>query len=458
MTSKPNDPATLAAPGVFGRFLATIGLGRPELRAWAMYDWANSAMMTTIVTAVFPIYFSEVAATNLPEGERSSYLAIVSTLAMVIIAVLSPILGALTDDRPIKKRMLGGFMIVGVVAVAAMFFIEKGNLRLAAFLFILANIGANGSFVFYDALLPHIARADEVDRVSTAAYALGYVGGGLLLALNLAWILNPGAFGLPTGTLPSRLAFVSVAIWWVVFSIPLFRTVREPAVDLEAIRHQGVNPVVAAFARLGETFRALKRYKQGFLMLMAFLVYNDGIGTIMRMAAIYGKEIGIKEGDLIKAVILVQFLGIPFAFLFGWLASKVGAKRSILFSLVVYTGISILARFMTTATHFYILAILVGMVQGGSQALSRSLFASLIPRNRSGEFFGFFAVVEKFAGIFGPLVFAISGYATGSGRHAILSVIAFFAVGAVLLMMVDVEAGQREALATTPAGDVGNRP
>ncbi|GAC1465582.1 MAG: MFS transporter [Isosphaeraceae bacterium] len=429
-----------------------LGLGRPELRAWAMYDWANSAMMTTIISAVFPIYFSDVAAANLSRETATLYFAIASTAGMVVIALLSPILGAFADERPIKKRMLASFMALGVAAVGGMFFIHDGDWVLASMLFIVANIGANGSFVFYDALLPHIARGREMDRVSSAGYALGYLGGGILLTLNLAWILHPGWFGLPSGagltadqkTLPARLSFLSVAIWWSIFSVPLFRVVREPGLVGEAVQSAG-HPLKVAFTRLGETFRELRRYRQGFLMLLAFLVYNDGIGTIFRMATIYGREIGITQDAMISALVIVQFVGIPFAFLFGFLASWVGAKRSILFSLVVYTGISVLARFMSTATHFYLLAILVGMVQGGSQALSRSLFASLIPRDRSGEFFGFFGVVEKFAGIFGPLMFAASLSLGGSSRYAILSVIGFFAVGGGLLALVDVEAGQQEA-------------
>jgi MFS transporter, UMF1 family len=430
-------------------WLATVGLDRPELRAWAMYDWANSAMVTTIIAAVFPIYFSGVAGANLDPEVATRRFALASTLGMVIIAILAPVLGTIADARPIKKRMLGIFMVVGVAAVAAMFFIHRGDWLLAATLFIIANIGANGSFVFYDALLPHIARDDEIDRVSTAGYALGYVGGGLLLTLNLAWILKPGWFGLPSdpnATLPARLSFLSVAIWWTVFAIPLFRRVPEPAFrpDTEVRIH---GPVKTAFLRLMETFRELRRYKQGLIMLVAFLIYNDGIGTIFRMAVIYGEEIGIDQGAMIGALVLVQFVGIPFAFLFGTLAGYIGAKRSILFSLVVYTGISVLAYFMASATHFFLLAILVGMVQGGSQALSRSLFASLIPRDRSGEFFGFFAVVEKFAGIFGPLTFFVIGALGGSSRLAILSVIAFFVVGGILLYTVDVEEGQRAARA-----------
>lgn len=436
-------------------WLDALGLHRPELRAWAMYDWANSAMVTTIITAVFPIFFSDVAGAGLPEGVAAQRFSAASTLGMVIIAVLAPILGTLADERPIKKRLLGLFMAIGVASVAAMYFIQRGDWMLAAILFVVANIGANGSFVFYDSLLPHVARPDEVDRVSTAGYALGYVGGGVLLALNLAWILKPGWFGLPSGpgltdaqkSLPARLAFVSVAVWWLVFSIPLFRTVTEPPVDPNALRAATGHPLIAAFVRLGETFRELKRFRQGFLMLLAFLIYNDGIGTIIRMATIYGNEIGIGQGAMIASIVIVQFVGIPCAFLFGSLAGKIGAKRAIGLGLLVYVGISMFGYFMKTNFHFLMLAVLVGMVQGGTQALSRSLFASLIPRDSSGEFFGFFAVVEKFAGIAGPLLFGLSIRFTHETRYAILTVIPFFLVGAVLLALVDVKTGQQEARA-----------
>lgn len=434
-----------------GGWLAALGLDRRELRAWAMYDWANSAMVTTIIAAVFPIYFSKDAGAGLGPAQATKYYAAATTIGMVIIAVLAPVLGTLTDARPIKKRLLAAFLGLGVAAVGAMFFIQRGQWVFAAVLFILANIGANGSFVFYDALLPHIARPEEIDRVSTAGYALGYVGGGLLLVANLLWIQKPEWFGLPHGpglspseeSLPARLAFLSVAVWWLVFSVPLFRFVPEPPVCSDA--PPAANPLTDAFARLAQTFRDLRRFRHGFLMLLAFLIYNDGIGTIFRMATSYGKSIGIDSASMIAALVLVQFVGIPFAFGFGLLAGKVGAKRSIAAGLVVYIGICVLGYFMKTATHFFLLAILVGMVQGGTQALSRSLFASMVPRDRSGEFFGFFAVVEKFAGIFGPLLFYLAIEVSGDTRHAILTVIPFFIVGAGLLMLVDVEAGQREA-------------
>jgi UMF1 family MFS transporter len=243
------------------------------------------------------------------------------------------------------------------------------------------------------------------------------------------------------------LAFVSVAAWWVVFSLPLFRRVPEPAATLEPDERPGESPVKMAFVRLGETFRELRSYRQAFLMLLAFLIYNDGIQTIIKMATAYGTELGIDQSALIGAILLVQFVGIPCSFLFGMLAGRIGAKRAVFIGLLAYTAISLLGYFMKTAAHFYVLAALVGTVQGGTQALSRSLFASMIPQHKSGEFFGFFSVFEKFAGIFGPLIFAGTIAATGSSRNAILSVILFFAVGAVLLGRVDVAEGQRNARA-----------
>jgi UMF1 family MFS transporter len=334
-----------------------------------------------------------------------------------------------------------------------MFFLRRGEIDLASALFMVALIGAAGSFVFYEALLPHIARPGEIDRVSTAGYAMGYVGGGVLLALNLAWIQKPAWFGLPSGpslteseaTLPVRLAFASVAVWWLIFSLPLFRGVPEPLPRLEPDEHPGESPIRVAFVRLAETFRELRGYRQAFLMLVAFLIYNDGIQTVIKMATAYGTEIGIGQSALIGAILLVQFVGIPCSFLFGMLAGRIGAKQAIFLGLVAYTVISILGYFMENATHFFVLAGLVGMVQGGTQALSRSLFASMIPAHKSGEFFGFFSVFEKFAGIFGPLIFAGTIAATGSSRNAILSVIAFFAVGALVLTFVDIEEGRRAA-------------
>ena len=427
------------------RWPARLGLGRPELRAWAMYDWANSAFMTTIIAAVFPIYFSTVAAADLPREVATVRFSTVTTLALVCVALLAPILGAMADYAAVKLKMLAGFMALGVVATGLMFFIERGDWLLAAVLFGLGNIGASGSFVFYDSLLPHLAGSDEIDRVSTAGYALGYVGGGLLLAVNLAWIQAPALFGIAGADTAVRLSFLSVAVWWFGFSIPLFRTVSEPPRPLERDEHAGLNPVRIALTHLAATLRDLRGYRQAFLMLVAFLIYNDGISTIIRMATIYGTEVGIGQGALISALLITQFVGIPCTFLFGGLATRLGAKPSIFLALGVYLIISGLGYFMTTPLHFFALAILVGTVQGGCQGLSRSLFASMIPRHQAAEFFGFFAIFEKFAGILGPAIFGLTAALTGSSRNAILSVMAFFVIGGAILTAVDVDAGRRAA-------------
>ena len=441
------------------RLLDRLGLHRPELRAWAMYDWAMSAVQVGIVTAIFPIYFVKVAGAGLTESKATQHLATANTVALAFVALLSPVLGAVADYAAAKKRFLAGFMLLGIGAIAAMFFIHTGDMLLASVLFVLALIGATGSFVFYEALLPHIASPEEVDRVSTAGYALGYVGGGVLLALNLAWIERPAWFGLPSGpglseagaTLPVRLAFLSVAAWWLLFSIPLFRHIPEPPRRLETAERRGANPVRVALLRLAETLRELRGFRQASIFLLAFLIYNDGIQTIIKMAAAYGAEIGIGSGALLAAILLVQFVGIPCSFAFGALAARIGAKRAVMGGLAVYAAIALLGWRMRTGGQFFALAVLVGMVQGGTQALSRSLFASMIPPHRSGELFGYWGVFEKFSGVLGPLAFDVVIAATGSSRSAVLAVIAFFVAGAALLGLVDVEAGRRAAVAEESA-------
>jgi UMF1 family MFS transporter len=445
------DPSAPRAPS--RGILNALGLHRRELRAWAMYDWAISSMQTVITTAVFPIFFIKVAGAGLSKAEATERYTDATILAAVLIAVLSPILGAVADYKAAKKRFMAAFMMLGVCSTMGMYFIARGDIALASTLFVLAVAGATGSLTFYESLLPHIASESEIDRVSTAAYAMGYIGGGVLLAINLAWITQPQLFGLPHGdgltpaqsSLPARLAFVSVGVWWLLFSIPVFRRVAEPPRMLESDEAATANPIAVAFTRLGETLRELRHFKQAFLVMLAFTIYNDGIQTIVRMATPFGEEIGVPQDDMIKAILLVQFIGIPFAFAFGTLAGKLGTKRSILLGLALYTGICIYAHGITTSREFYGLAILVGMVQGGTQALSRSLFASMVPKHKSGEFFGFYSVFEKFGGILGPAVFGLALRTNGSSREAILWVIAFFAVGAVLLSFVNVKEGERMA-------------
>jgi UMF1 family MFS transporter len=426
---------------VIARLLARVGLVTPEQRAWASYDWANSAYFTTIVTAVFPAFYATYAADGLDPAQATARFGAITTASVAIIAVVSPILGAIADFGGIKKKLLLGFMLVGVAAAAAMARIQRGDWLLASILFFIGNIGVSGTTVIYDSLLPSVARPEETDRVSAAGYAIGYLGGGVLLLLNLAWILQPQVFGFADAAAATKATFVSVAVWWLLFSIPLLRRVPEPPVQLEAGEERATGIFAAAFGRLGRTFREMRRYRHAFLLFLAMLLYQDGIQTIIRMASVYGAEIGIDQNAQIAAFVMVQFLGIPFSFLFGALGTRIGTKRALFIALAVYTMATILGFFMTTVTHFFILAGLVATVQGGAQALSRALFARLIPVRKSSEFFGFFAVAERFATVLGPLVFTLSVMLTGSSRTAVLFIVLFFVAGGILLSMVDEEAG-----------------
>ena len=423
--------------------LARLGLERPELRAWAMYDWANSVFMTTVLQ-VFPLYFIKVAAVDLPRNEASARFAWATAAAIILVGLTGPVLGAMADFQGNKKTMIALFLGIGVVATAAMVLIQRGDWVLAIVLFVIGNVGVTSTLAFYNSLLPHIARPDEVDQVSTAGFGLGYLGGGILLGLNLVVIQSPESFGLADKAAAMRLSFLSAAVWWAVFSLPLFLRVSEPARRLEA-GEAGRNPLSVAFSRLKETIGELRGHRDAVLLLVAFLIYNDAINTIIRMATTFGSEAGIPDGSLIAAILMVQFVGVPFAFAFGALARRIGAKRAIFLALAVYMGITLIAFTMRTTGQFFLLAFLVGTVMGGAQALSRSLFSTMIPRHKSAEMFGFFGVFDRFGGALGSSVFGVMLILTGSSRPAILILILFFAAGGLLLSRVDVARGQQAA-------------
>jgi MFS transporter, UMF1 family len=429
---------------MLSRLMARVGLVTPEQRAWAWYDWANSTYFTTVITAVFPTFFATYAASPMEPAQALARFAALTTVSVAVVAVAAPILGALADHSGIKKRLLGGFLAVGVLACASMVFIGKGDIGLASILFFVGNIGVSGSLVFYDSLLPHVARPEETDRVSSAGYAMGYISGGTLLLINLAWIMYPAVFGFSDGASATRASFFSVAVWWVLFSIPLFRVVPEPPHRAPSAT-ESTSAIVAAFVRLAGTFREIRKYRHAFTLFLAMLLYQDGIQTIIRMAAVYGAEVGIASNAQIAAFVMVQFLGIPFSFIFGSLGTRLGTKRAIFIAIAVYATATVLAYFMKTVTHFFILAAMIATVQGGAQALSRALFSRMIPADRTSEFFGFFAVAERFATILGPAAFTLSVAMTGSSKSAILVILAFFVAGAWLLSTVDEEAGERAA-------------
>jgi MFS transporter, UMF1 family len=638
-----------------------------RINAWTMYDWANSAFATTILGAILPIYFSQVAGANLPSATMAtSYWSFGLSLSLLIVAVISPVLGTISDIMRGKKKFLSIFAGLGIVATALLVLVSTGDWLMASIFGILGRIGFNGANTFYDALLPHVARPEDQDRVSAKGYAMGYLGGGILLAINVVMLqVIPGTWG-------ARLSFVSVAIWWAVFTIPLLRRVPEPPAAVVKI-HQGMNVLGASFNRLAETIRDIRHYRQLFLYLLSFLIYNDGIGTIIMVAAIYGAELGFGSVELVLALLLVQFVGIPFSMIFGRLPSKkekhrpfylafilfnlvalplVGiwgartlpvlitggrpvpfassadvygegmyrvdggqfqfegdwqknviladtlgtqtdeiyaqasgtdasvklkyngqkirityslgpehgiwavhidgqpvldentaepllidaynptmryevstttqaenpgehtlslvntgqanaksagslislyaievlpgirqgnllyiiglillveivclalsglfgkllfskwvdsltTKRSILLALFIYSIVAIWGYFLDSVIEFWFLAWMIAIVQGGSQALSRSLYASMSPAKKSGEFFGLFGIMEKFSAIIGPLMFAAAGTMFGSSRPAVLSLIALFVIGGILLLFVNVEEGKRIAI------------
>jgi UMF1 family MFS transporter len=327
-----------------------------------------------------------------------------------------------------------------------MYGIREGQWQFALATFVVGNVCVTATLAFYNALLPAIAAEGEVDRVSAAGFAVGYLGGGTLLAVNAAMIANPAALGFADPADAVRLSLLSVAVWWVLFSIPLFRRVPEPGGPGAPGADAG-NALIAAIRRLRTTLRDLRQYGDAGLLLLAFLIYNDAINTIVRMAVTFGDEIGISTSSLIGALVMVQFVGVPFAFAFGWLADRYGAKRAVLVALAIYALISVYGFALRTATQFYVLAFFVGTVQGGAQALGRSLFASMIPKHKAGELFGFFGVFDRFGGALGTLVFGVMLSATGSSRPAILTLVLFFAAGALLLWKVDVERGRQAARA-----------
>jgi UMF1 family MFS transporter len=623
---------------------------RTRVRAWTLYDWANSAFATTILAAVLPVYYSQVAGRTLGSAaQATAYWTATLSISLIVVAILAPILGTISDLKRGKKRLLAASVLVGAVGVSLLVFVGTGDWLIASLAFIIARIGFAAGNVFYDALLPHVARDEDIDRVSAMGYAVGYLGGGLLLAINIVMIFTLG------DSLGTRLSFLSVGIWWIVFSIPILRRVPEPPA---AVATERGGLLTITFKRLGDTFAHLRSYRELLKYLIAFLIYNDGIGTIIGVAVIYGAELGFGSIELIAAILLVQFVGIPFSVafgripskgeskrafylafviwnllmlplvgiggryvfdedttgtrpppyestatavgegdypvdhpgvqligvwetdgdyakasdvgaiyalsfngtsvrirysegpdrsewavlidgqpvidddeplvidgynvavhegadvdmsadeagehllevvnteradeasvgtviaigevtvlppprssdllsilgllfivelmglalaavlgrpLFGGLAGQMTTKRTIMLALTVYAAIAVWGFFLDSVIEFWFLAFMVAVVQGGSQALSRSLYASMSPKALSGEFFGFFSVMSKFSAIIGPLLFTAAVAAFGSSRPAVLGLIVFFVVGIYLLTRVDETEGRRVA-------------
>lgn len=409
---------------------------------WSMYDWANSAFTTTIMAGFFPVFFKEYWSQGAEVTVSTAKLGFANSLASIIVAVMAPILGAIADCAGHKKKFLIFFATLGSLASVALYFVAQGEWLMAAMIYVVGTIGFSGSLTFYDGLLPSVADEHRIDYISSLGYAMGYLGGGVLFLLNVAMTLSPTTFGLTDAGEAVRLSFISVGIWWGVFTLPIIWFVpeakRKNASSMSAL-------VAAGFKQLGHTFRKVRHLRMIFLFLAAYWLYIDGVDTIIRMAVDYGMSIGFKRDELIKALLITQFVGFPCAIVFGRLGEKIGAKRSIFIGIAVYLAVVLWAVQMSEAWEFYTLAVVIGFVQGGIQALSRSFYSRLIPHDQAAEFYGFYNLLGKFAVIFGPILIGLTGLISHNPRVGIASIAILFIAGGFLLFFVDEAQGREEA-------------
>ncbi len=403
--------------------------------AWAFYDWANSAFITTVMVAFFPIFFRQYWANELPSEDITLHLGTANALASLSIMLLAPFLGTVADQGGIKKPMMAGFVTLGVCATLGLTMVGESQWQWAMFAFVLAVVGFLGANIFYDSLLVDVAEEKDFNRVSALGYALGYLGGGVLFAGCVLLTLKPEWFGLVDKISAVRWAFGVTAVWWALFSLPLWWWVRERA-PAQAVRPPVLTLLRQSAGQLRETFRHIRQLRVVWVFLLAYWFYIDGVDTVILMSVDYGKALGFADDSLITALLITQFIAFPAALAFGWVGNKFGAKRGILVGLAGYVLITIMASRMASAQEFYWLAAFVGLVQGGVQALSRSLYASLIPQAQAAEFFGFYNMLGKFAAVLGPLLVGWVGLLTGSPRLGLLAVLLLFGLGAWLLWKV----------------------
>ncbi|MCK5512562.1 MAG: MFS transporter [Thermodesulfovibrionia bacterium] len=412
--------------------------------SWAFYDWANSAFATTVIAGFFPVFFKQYWSPDTDVTLSTFRLGAANSFASLIIVALAPILGAIADRAGAKKKFLLFFAMMGIVMTGSLYFVAKGDWILAVLLYALGIIGFSGGNIFYDSLLISVSNSRKVDFVSALGFAMGYLGGGILFAVNVAMTLRPEFFGLSGQSEAIRLSFVLVAIWWAVFSIPLFLFVKEP---VTRDKSTGWHAVASGFRQLRMTFVEIRRLRIVFLFLLGYWLYIDGVDTIVRMAVDYGLSLGFDAKKLIVALLITQFVGFPSAIAFGKIGEKFGPKTGILIGICVYIVVTIWAFFMKHEIEFYALAVSIGLVQGGVQSLSRSFFTRIIPINKSAEFFGFYNMLGKFAAVIGPILMGWIGLVFGDPRIGLLSIIVLFVSGAILLSFVNEQEGSRMAKA-----------
>lgn len=413
-----------------------------KIISWALYDWANSAFATTVMAGFFPLFFKKYWNVGVEVTTSTFRLGLANSAASLIVVALAPVLGAIADQGGVRKRFLLFFASMGVVMTGSLFFVAHGAWHIAVLMYVLGIIGFSGGNIFYDSLLVSVAPPGKEDMVSAIGFGLGYLGGGLLFAINVLMTLKPGLFGLPDASAAVRLSFLSVAIWWAVFSLPMMFWVKEPSTQQKA---SGWAMVSSGFQQLKNTFTEIRKLRVILFFLIAYWLYIDGVDTIVRMAVDYGMSLGFAANSLIVALLLVQFVGFPAAILFGKLGEKLGTKTSILLGIGVYIGVTVWGRFMDSTREFYVLAVAIGLVQGGVQSLSRAFYSRIIPANRAAEFFGFYNMLGKFAAVIGPILMGLVGVLTGNPRHSILAIVVLFLGGGVILYFVDEKEGARIA-------------
>jgi MFS transporter, UMF1 family len=416
---------------------------RRKVASWALYDWANSAFATTVAAAFFPVFFREYWSTTAEAATVTYRWGMANALASGIIVVLAPLLGAIADRGSARKKFLLVFASMGICMTGSLYLVAQGDWFSSLLIFVLALVGFSGANVFYDALMVSVAPRDRLDRISALGYAVGYLGGGLLYAVNVCMTVWPRLFGLADASAAVRVSFITVAAWWAVFSIPLFLFVDEPG---PAVFEGSGSAIMNGLRQLAVTFREIRKLRMAFLFLLAYWLYIDGVDTIIKMGIDYGLALGLGTRHLLLALGLIQFIGFPAAIAFGRIGERLGARNGLFIALGVYIGVTIWGYFMHTVGQFYGLAAAVGLVQGGVQSLSRSFFARLIPPDKAAEFFGFYNLLGKSAAIIGPMLMGWVSLVTGNPRLSILSIIVLFIAGAVLLSRVD----EQRAAPTAP--------
>ena len=415
---------------------------KKKVASWALYDWANSAFSTTVVAGFFPVFFEGYWSAEVSAIESTYRLGVANSLSSVIIVFLAPLLGAIADRGSAKKKFLFVFALMGIVMTGSLYLVAQGDWVRAFLLFVLAIIGFSGANIFYDSLIISIAPREKMDFISALGFSIGYLGGGILYVVNVCMTLWPDFFGLADVPTAVRVSFITVAIWWALFSIPIFLFVDEPESSTPS---KGGSTIAAGLRQLAATFRQIRKLRMAFIFLLGYWLYIDGVDTIIRMGIDYGLSLGFETRNLLIALGIIQFVGFPAAIAFGKIGEKLGTRNGLFIGIGVYIGVSIWGYFMDTVAEFYGLAVAIGLVQGGVQSLSRSFYTRLIPQDKAAEFFGFYNMLGKFAAVIGPFLMGWVGLVTGNPRLSILSIIVLFIAGGILLYMVDEEKGRQMA-------------